>query len=66
MSSQNFQILQYLKSGKSLTPVDALRLFGCFRLSARIYDLKKDGHNIRSRRKGTLTGKHIAEYSLEK
>ena len=44
--SQNQKILDYLLSGKSLTPISALNKFGCFRLSARINDLRKKGHNI--------------------
>ena len=37
--TQNQQILDYLKSGKSITPLTALKKFGCFRLSARKLDL---------------------------
>lgn len=37
--SQESDIKQYLLSGHRLTPIDALNMFGCFRLSARIYDL---------------------------
>ncbi len=44
--TQNEQILDYLKSGKSITPLEALEFFQCFRLSARIFDLRSDGHNI--------------------
>ena len=45
--SQNQKILHYLKTHKSgITPLDALKLCGCFRLSARIFDLKEAGHNI--------------------
>lgn len=47
-NSQNSQILRYLKSGKLLTPKEALAKFGCFRLAARIYDLKGMGHRIKS------------------
>lgn len=46
MKTQNQKILSYLKSGKSLTPITALNKFGCFRLAARISDLRKDGHSI--------------------
>ena len=47
VNSQNQQILKYLKKNrKGITPMDALKLCGCFRLSARIHDLKEDGHNI--------------------
>ncbi len=44
--TQTEQILAHLQSGKSLTPLDALRDFGCLRLAARIYDLIEDGHDI--------------------
>lgn len=44
--SQCDQILGYLKEGHSITPIDALNLFGCFRLAARIADLKKRGNEI--------------------
>ena len=46
MKSQTDKILTYLKSGKPLTPITALNKFGCFRLAARIADLRKDGHTI--------------------
>ena len=46
--SQNQQILDYLSSGKKLTSLDALNLFGCNRLAARINDLKQNGFNIES------------------
>ena len=40
--TQNLQILGYLKKGKPITPLEALEKFGCWRLSARIYDLRKN------------------------
>jgi hypothetical protein len=40
------QILQYLHKRKSITPLDALTLFGCMRLAARIQDLRDEGHKI--------------------
>jgi hypothetical protein len=46
--TQNQQILASLKNGNSITPADALNDFGCFRLAARIYQLKQDGHDIQS------------------
>lgn len=62
--SQNDRILAYLKSGKSLTQKDAVELFNCYRLSARIADLRKDGHAIRTDNvfKGSI---HYAKYRLE-
>lgn len=45
-ASQESQILEYLQSGGALTPIEALNLFGCFRLGARIWNLRKAGHPI--------------------
>jgi hypothetical protein len=44
--SQCSAILTALRKGRAITPADALRDYGCFRLSARIYDLRKMGHKI--------------------
>ncbi len=63
--SQSDAILDALKRGETLTPLDALRRFGCFRLGARIWDLKKAGHEIDMRLIDCGNGKHVAEYSLQ-
>ena len=62
--SQCNDILTYLQSGRSLTPLEALDLFGCMRLGARIWELKGEGYPIESR---TLDvgGKYVASYSLK-
>ena len=44
--TQTQMILNHLKSFGSITPRDALELYGCMRLGARIYDLRKAGHSI--------------------
>lgn len=44
--SQKSLILQHLRDGASITPIDALRDYGCFRLAAVINTLRDDGHNI--------------------
>ena len=56
-------ILKWLRSGRPLTPVEALERFGCFRLAARIADLRQQGHNINT---STISkhGKEFAEYRL--
>jgi len=48
IESQNKQILNYLLTGATINPITALELFGSFRLSARIHDLKGQGHNIKT------------------
>ena len=69
MEAQNKLIRQYLESGKVITPLEALHLYNCFRLSARIYDLRRQGMTIRSRTKAIISGgktKHISEYYAPK
>ena len=46
MPSQEDSILNHLKSGKTITPIEALNLYGSFRLAARIASLRSQGHNI--------------------
>lgn len=65
IQSQEKQILIHLKTGKTINPLQALKEFGCFRLSARIRDAKDNGHNITT--KMVLEGnKRFAEYKLVK
>jgi hypothetical protein len=42
----------------------ALESFGCFRLAARIHELRRDGWQIEERTVETRGGKRVAEYSL--
>jgi len=63
--SQSNQILEYLREGNSITPLSALQLFGCFRLGARIFDLKRSGHKIKEE-DVRMDGKRFAKYSLDK
>jgi hypothetical protein len=62
--TQANRILRYLQAGHRLTPWDALEQFGCFRLAARIYELRREGWQINERTVETASGKRIAEYSL--
>jgi Helix-turn-helix domain len=62
--TQSAEILSYLKRGRSITPITALRHFGCFRLGARIWDLKKAGHKITRTWLNLGNGKRVAKYSL--
>ena len=63
--SQKDRILDYLMEGHSLTPLEALNLFGCFRLGARIADIKKMGYLVRTETvHDRKTGKRYASYSL--
>lgn len=57
------KIRQHLQNGNTITALEALKLYGCFRLGARIYDLKKEGLDIKSRYIKN-NGKKYKEYYL--
>lgn len=42
------RVLEYLRTHGSITPLEALYDFGCYRLGARVFDLRRDGYNIRT------------------
>lgn len=62
--AQNTIIYDYLQGGGRITPLEALRTFGCLRLSARIHDLRKKGYDVKSTMITTDSGKRIAQYYL--
>ena len=62
--SQNAEVLYHLKKGWTITAAEALREYDCFRLAARIMELKDAGWPIWSVRIKTASGKHVAQYSL--
>lgn len=54
-----------LKAGQQLTPMDVLHQFGCWRLGARIYDLREEGMNIHTEMfHDEASGKRYARYTL--
>lgn len=61
--SQKAAILEHMRRKGSITPLLALRLYGAFRLAARIDDLKRDGWHINSVM-CSRRGKRYAAYSL--
>ena len=62
--SQTEWIIAELKH-RPLTPMDALNGCGCFRLAARIDELRASGHNIETIRRTLPSGKVVAEYHLK-
>ena len=62
--TQNEQLRAALLAGRSLTPLDALRDFGCFRLAARVADLRREGLPIECASE-TKNGKRFARYYLK-
>jgi hypothetical protein len=61
--SQIKNITKHLESGKSITAIQALKLYGCFRLAARIHDIRAKGIDVISKtiRVGDAD---IAKYSV--
>ncbi len=67
--TQKEKILEWLKSGKSITAMGALGQFGCYRLASRINDLRNDGYEIRCEmiKVGAIEGNAwVAKYVLDK
>lgn len=44
--SQCNKVLHFIETEGSITPLDALREFGCMRLASRVSDLKRKGYPI--------------------
>lgn len=65
-TTQKQAILSDLQNGHTMTPIDALTKHGCFRLAAVVFDLRQEGHNIKtvSRTKSDGKGK-FASYKYE-
>ena len=63
--SQTKQIADYLNKGKKLTPIDALTKFGCFRLAARIADLRNNGMIIVTNTIKLDNKRQVAQYSIK-
>ena len=63
--SQTKKIKKHLEDGKTITAIEALNDYNCFRLSARIHDLRQQGMNIK--RENVRRGwddKLVGEYRL--
>lgn len=67
--TQKDKIIAYIKKHGSITPLDALREFGCMRLATRIFELKEDGYKIKTviEKSKNKSGEpvHYARYYLQ-
>ena len=63
--SQNALIKGWLLNGYSITPMEALNMFGCFRLSARIANLREEGLEVVTDMV-TINDKRVARYYLNR
>lgn len=64
-TTQNENIRAWLEAGNSITSLGALNKFGCFRLGARIAELRKAGLEIKGKWETLWNGKKIMRYYIE-
>lgn len=62
--SQCDDILAHLKTGP-ISAMEALSKYGCFRLAARIKDLRAQGYDIETHDLELPNGKTVAQYTLK-
>jgi biotin operon repressor len=62
--SQCDDILAHLKRGP-ISAIEALNNYGCFRLAARIKDLRAQGYDIETKKLDLPNGKTVAQYHLK-
>ena len=63
--SQRQKILNYLLTGRTITRIQAFKLYGCFNLWARIMEIEEDGYFV-FHNAGYLTksGKRVTQYRI--
>lgn len=64
-ASQKKLIRAHLLGGKHITQLDALNLYGALRLSAIIFDLRKEGMDIVTEKIQVSPRKRCASYYLK-
>ena len=67
-ATQAEMILDYIEEFGSITPLEAIRDIGCYRLASRVSDLRKKGYPIKTKMVSVPNrygGKsNVARYSL--
>lgn len=65
MNNHQTQVLNYLKQGKTLSQAEAIELCDCYRLSAVVERLRKQGYDIVTHAEPNLNNKGShARYEL--
>lgn len=57
-------VLNYLKTGKTITPLEAMLMFNSYRLATIIHDLRQEGYDIETIDTETEGGVRFATYKL--
>ena len=64
--TQNEMILNHIKKNGSITSMEAFAEYNITRLSGRIHDLRREGHNIITEKRKAKNGAMYAVYRLQK
>ena len=64
--SQRQLIVNHLFERGSITPIEALHVYKCFRLAARINEIRQSGLNVTTNFKYDMKGTRYAEYRLQR
>lgn len=65
MKSQMDHLKAHLRAGRSITALEALGLYGIFRLAARVEELRRKGWDIETKMKTDPNGKPYASYEMD-
>lgn len=63
--SQKHDVLEYMRAGNKITPLEAARELGCRSLAARALDLRKDGYEIHCNRLQVSKKTNVSQYYME-
>jgi hypothetical protein len=64
LNNQHFLIIEYLKQGHTLTPIEAIKVAGSMKLSTRVGELRKLGYDIKNEWLKLENGKKVKRYWL--
>ena len=64
LKPQARKVLNHLTKRKSISPLEALHVYGIYRLAACIHELRKTGIQINTVMKADASGHHYARYEV--
>lgn len=64
LKPQARKVLNHLTKRKSISPLEALHVYGIYRLAASIHELRKTGIQINTVMKADASGHHYARYEV--
>jgi hypothetical protein len=66
LTPQARRVLRHLEKNQSITPLEALGVYGIFRLAARVLEIRKQGFDVKTHYKTDDNGKQYAAYQLQR